>query len=78
MIKIPVRNIDAALKEPDFTGSFSIRDVETLLSGKDMVQELHRHSFFYVLLLEKATGEHHIDFTPDPVGNHSVFFMRPG
>jgi len=78
MNQIPIRHIDPMLKEPDFSGSFSIRDVGNLLSGNDMLQELHRHSFFYVLVLEKGMGEHDIDFISYPVQNHSVFFMRPG
>jgi AraC-like DNA-binding protein len=68
MEKIPVRH----------TGAFSIRDIATLADGKDLVQELHRHSFFYILVLEKGRGEHHIDFISYPVSNYSVFFMRPG
>lgn len=43
-----------------------------------MVQELHRHDFFFALVLERGTGEHVIDFISYPVNNHSVFFMRPG
>jgi len=78
MDKIPVRNISSSLKEPDLSGTFSIRKLDALLSGQDMVQELHRHSFFYVLILEKGTGEHSIDFVPYPVSDHAVFFMRPG
>jgi AraC-like DNA-binding protein len=74
---IPVRKINTAQKEPDFQ-SFSIRKVPDLLSGKDMVQELHRHDFFYVLALEKGKGGHEIDFTPHKISDHSVFFMRPG
>ncbi|MES2779795.1 MAG: AraC family transcriptional regulator [Bacteroidota bacterium] len=78
MKNIPVRQIDATLKEPNFSGSFSIRNVEDLLAGKNMVQELHRHDFFYVLALKKGTGSHEIDFTSYEVCDHSVFFMRPG
>jgi AraC family transcriptional activator of pobA len=43
-----------------------------------MVQALHRHSFFYILLIEKGAGVHHIDFIRYPVTNYSIFFMRPG
>ena len=78
MEKIPVRHINATVKEPDFLSSFKIRKVEDLLSGEDMVQALHRHSFFYILLIEKGTGVHHIDFIRYPVTNYSIFFMRPG
>jgi AraC family transcriptional regulator, transcriptional activator of pobA len=52
--------------------------VEKLLNGKHMVQELHRHEYFYVLALEKGKGTHEIDFTSYAVQNGSLFFMRPG
>jgi hypothetical protein len=52
--------------------------VEELLGENDMVQELHRHSFYYILVLEKGKGNHVIDFIPYPVTDHSVYFMRPG
>ena len=78
MDRIPIRHINAAQKERDFSQSFSIRDVQTLLSGKDMVQELHRHNFFYILALEKGDGNHDIDFAPYTVCGNSIFFMPPG
>jgi AraC-like DNA-binding protein len=78
MEKIPVRRILATRKEPDSAESFRIRDVYTLLAGKDLVQELHRHDFFYILALHKGTGKHEIDFTSYTVCDHSVFFLRPG
>ncbi|HEY8937917.1 MAG TPA: helix-turn-helix transcriptional regulator [Cyclobacteriaceae bacterium] len=78
MENIPVRYIYATQKEPDFYEGFSIRRVQDLLAGKDMIQELHRHDFFYVLALKKGAGNHDIDFTSYPIGDHSIFFMRPG
>jgi AraC-like DNA-binding protein len=78
MKEIPIRKIAASRKEPAFSESFSIRNVANLLSGKDMVQELHRHDFFFILALEKGKGSHEIDFTHLEVSDHSVFFMRPG
>lgn len=78
MQKIPIRYINTTLKEPDFSESFNIRDIGALLSEKDMVQELHRHHFFFILALEKGIGKHIIDFTPYSVSDYSVFFMRPG
>lgn len=74
MHKIPVRKI----KEPDVAASFNIRNIGALVSAKDMVQELHRHDFFFVLVLAKGAGEHIIDFISYPINNYSVFFMRPG
>ena len=78
MKNIPIRSIKSTQKEPVFSGSFSIRDVRDLLAGKDMVQELHRHDFFYLLALKKGTGNHEIDFTPYKVCDNAVFLMRPG
>ena len=78
MNRIPIRHIDKAQKEPDLGGSFSIRKIQDLLDGKEMVQELHRHDFFFILALDKGTGAHDIDFTPYPVCDNSIFFMRPG
>jgi AraC-like DNA-binding protein len=65
-------------KEPGLTGSFSIRALDEVLAGMDMVQELHRHDFFYILALKKGTGSHKIDFNTYKVCDASVFIMRPG
>ena len=78
MKNIPVRHIKGTPKETNVSEGFSIRDVRGLLAGKDMVQELHRHDFFYILALNKGSGHHEIDFTPYKVCDHSVFFLRPG
>jgi AraC family transcriptional activator of pobA len=78
MKNIPIRHIHEIQKEPNLSGSFSIRDIQELLDDKDMVQELHRHDFFYILVLKKGSGYHEIDFTSYEVCNHSVFLMRPG
>lgn len=74
---IPLRKIKAT-KEPVFAENFEIRDIRQMLAGKDMVQELHRHDFFFILALEKGKGKHVIDFTSYAVKNHSVFLLRPG
>ncbi len=78
MKDIPIRKIHTPPKETNSPESFSIRDVQTLLGGKDMIQELHRHDFYHILILEKGAGNHEIDFTPYEVCDNSVFFMRPG
>lgn len=78
MEKIPIRHINITVTEPELSDRFNIRDIATLLSGGDMVQELHRHDFFFVLALEKGMGKHVIDFTPYPISDNSIFFMRPG
>jgi AraC-like DNA-binding protein len=78
MEKIPIRHIDSFQKEPDFSKSFSIRDVQTLLAGKDMLQELHRHDYFFMLILKKGAGNHEIDFTQYEICDNVVYFMHPG
>ncbi|GLB53473.1 AraC family transcriptional regulator [Neptunitalea chrysea] len=74
MKKTPLRTI----KEPEYSGSFDIRDVQKLLQNSEMVQDLHRHNFFFILVLEVGIGEHSIDFVSYPVGDYSIFCMRPG
>jgi AraC-like DNA-binding protein len=78
MKKIPVKHIRAILKEPALQEPFTIRDVAALLSKSDMVQELHRHDFYYILVLEKGSGSHTVDFKQYPVADRTVFFLRPG
>lgn len=78
MKNIPIRHITSSHQKPHGDGSFNIRDVREMLAGKDMVQELHRHTFFYLLALKKGKGIHTIDFTPYDVCDHAVFFIRPG
>nr|WP_322623806.1 AraC family transcriptional regulator [uncultured Flavobacterium sp.] len=78
MDKIPVRHISGIVKEPELSGNFSIRKIEEVLSGGTFIQELHRHSFYFILIINQGSGEHIIDFTPYPVVPGSVFFMRPG
>lgn len=78
MENIPIRHIQEIPKEPNLSGSFSIRDIQELMDGKDMIQELHRHDFYYILVLEKGIGTHEIDFTHYEILDHSIFLMRPG
>ncbi|RAJ28142.1 AraC family transcriptional regulator [Pedobacter cryoconitis] len=75
---IPIRHINETRKEPGLSGNFSIRYISDLLAGKEMLQELHRHDFFYVLFLKRGIGHHQIDFASFTIGDHAVFFMRPG
>ena len=75
---IPLRHIAPPPGEAGLSGNFTIRDIAAMLAGKDMVQELHRHDFYYLLALQKGGGTHAIDFTPYEVRDHVVFFMRPG
>lgn len=78
MQHIPVRQMPGSSKEPDLSGSFSIRNLTELLAGRQMIQELHRHDFFFILVLEKGSGRHEIDFQPYEISDYCVFLMRPG
>lgn len=77
MENIPIRHINQQ-GEPQLSNSFSIRDIAPLLIENDMVQELHRHDFFYILIIKKGSGQHEIDFTDYQIKDHTVFIMRPG
>ena len=69
MENIPIRHIHETQKEPNLSGSFSIRDIHELLQEKDVIQELHRHDFFYILVLKNGSGYHEIDFTQYEICN---------
>jgi AraC-like DNA-binding protein len=78
MKSIPIRKIQPAPGEPKISETFRIRDVKNLLGGTDMLQDLHRHNFFFVLALKKGNGNHVIDFTPYKITCNCIFIMRPG
>ncbi|TAH40290.1 MAG: helix-turn-helix domain-containing protein [Bacteroidetes bacterium] len=78
MKKIPIRRIGLNQHVPELSGTFVIRDIKSLLSEKDMNQDLHRHDYFYILVLEKGKGRHDIDFISYKVCDNCVFFLRPG
>lgn len=78
MKQIPVRHITTPSNEPVISGRFKIRDVADLLGGKDLLHELHRHDFFFILALHKGAGTHEIDFIQYDVHDNSIFFLRPG
>jgi AraC-like DNA-binding protein len=77
MQTIPIRNIEISIAKNNFVENFNIRSITSILNGKDIEQETHRHSFYFVLVLEKGKGEHIIDFQPFPVNNNSIFILRP-
>lgn len=60
------------------TGKFSIRELSNIVGDKDMVHELHRHDYYFILCVEKGSGTHEIDFISHAVADRSVFLLRPG
>lgn len=75
---IPVRHINIIQKEPNLLGNFTIRTLQDLLNGKDMFHELHRHDFYFILIVKKGLGNHEIDFVNYELSDYSVFIVRPG
>jgi AraC family transcriptional regulator, transcriptional activator of pobA len=78
MKTIPIRRIDSDQPETPLVGRFKIRALRDVQAGNDLVQPLHKHDFFFVLLIEKGRGSHEIDFVKFNVHNHSIFILRPG
>lgn len=76
MEKIPVRQISDRIQTGD--RRFSIRPLEVILEGKPILDELHRHNYFFILIIKSGSGEHIIDFVPYMVRDQSVFILRPG
>ena len=78
MAKIPVRPIRTPQKASDFSRGFTIREIQVKLRGQDLVEDLHRHDHFFLLVLDKGKGTHAIDLIPHRVSNHTIFLLRPG
>lgn len=78
MKKIPVRQLRATQLGHPFSEQFKIRRLEDVMGELDLIHNLHRHDFFFILALQKGTGNHEIDFTSHQVQDHSVFILRPG
>lgn len=78
MKTIPIRHITTARVGQSQPGRFSIRDLQEVLKNNDLVHDLHKHDFYFILALRKGTGIHDIDFIQYPVHDHSIFILRPG
>jgi AraC family transcriptional activator of pobA len=77
MKNIPVRKIKPT-NEPASPGQFKIRALADVLGGNDLVHDLHRHDFYFILAVDRGAGTHGIDFTRYDVRDHSIFMLRPG
>lgn len=78
MKKIPVRHISAPQPAMPDTDRFSIRNLQEVLGGKDLLHDHHKHDYYFVLVIQKGSGTHEIDFVPNAVQDHTVFILRPG
>lgn len=61
----------------ELTFGFS-RMAEIYAKHGGKTDEPHRHAFYTMLVIEKAKGEHNIDFKTYPLKGHEVFFISPG
>ncbi|WP_212006202.1 helix-turn-helix domain-containing protein [Chitinophaga sp. HK235] len=46
--------------------------------NQPVIEEAHKHDFFMLLIVEKGSGTHTIDFHDYKVSNYTVFFLAPG
>lgn len=77
MKDIPVRRLGARTLM-QLSEDFSIRSIEQVLDGKDMVQALHRHDHYFLLVLTTGEGMHECDLRPHELEPHTIYSMRPG
>lgn len=54
----------------------SMEDIYRQAEGKP--DEPHRHAYYTVLLVAKASGEHQVDYQPYELAEKQVFFVAPG
>jgi AraC family transcriptional regulator, transcriptional activator of pobA len=78
MKTIPIRHIADTYPDQHIPGRFSIRSISDLLNGNDLVHDLHKHDFYFILVIEKGRGVHQIDFLNYEIRNNTVFILRPG
>ncbi|GAB4003778.1 helix-turn-helix transcriptional regulator [Spirosoma migulaei] len=78
MKKIPIRQINSAYPDVQTAERFTIRQVQDIVGEHDLIHDLHRHDFFFILALQTGDGVHEIDFTPYTIRSNSIFFLRPG
>lgn len=78
MKKIPIRKLSSSQQELTTNERFRVRRIEDIMGGNDLVHDLHRHDFFFILALKSGKGRHEIDFEEYDVLDNSVFFIRPG
>ncbi len=72
---IPIRQF-AEVCDP--LSEFRILNLSDLIQRKRLKQQVHRHDFYFMLIIIKGSGKHIIDLIPFTVEPNMVFFMRPG
>ncbi|PKV75902.1 AraC-like DNA-binding protein [Pontibacter ramchanderi] len=49
-----------------------------MIEGKQLIEKPHKHDFFMLLLFEKGSGTHTIDFKQYDVGDNQLHLLFPG
>ncbi len=75
---IPIRSIRPLSTHANAFEGFKIRSLSEVLAGSDINHDLHRHDFYFLLIISRGEGLHEIDFVPFHIANHAVFILRPG
>lgn len=78
MKEIPFRSLATAPTSLRLSEDFDIRSIEQILGDKDVVQALHRHDHYFLLVLTTGEGLHECDFRPHVLEPHTIYSMRPG
>lgn len=76
MKEIPVRRLEAR-SLAQLSEEFNIRSMDTAMGAKDMVQPLHRHDHYFLLVLEQGKGSHACDFRSHELTPRTIYCMRP-
>lgn len=69
------QKVNAAVDSIHF-GISKMEDIYTKRNG--MVDKPHRHNYYTVLIVNKAKGQHRIDFNSYEFGSKQIFFVAPG
>ena len=56
MKKIPIRQIRSTQQELLSPERFNIRRIEDIMGQTNLVHDLHRHDFFFILAIKKETA----------------------
>lgn len=62
-------------KDDELFGISRMQDIYKKRGGK--VDEPHRHDFYTILIIEKGSGKHLIDFHENTISGMEVFFIAP-
>lgn len=59
--------------------SFGISKMEDIYNKRNgRVDEPHRHNYYTVLIVNRAKGQHKIDFNSYELSNRQIYFVAPG